>query len=200
MSSPPVGLRARKKAATAAALQAHAIELFLERGYNETTVQDITDAAGVSQRTFFRYFPTKDAVLLSEHRRREGDLQRFLADRAGQPVRETLDLVLARLSEDIETRRELVRVQVQVFFLVSSLANHFAGHHDRLVVILAHHLAGELRTDADTDPRPRMLASQVTRAWTTSILMWIIGDMSDDLPAMAAESLRVARTDPLFVD
>lgn len=200
MAPPPVGLRARKKAATAAALQTHALELFLERGYDETTVQDITDAAGVSQRTFFRYYPTKDAVLLTEHSRREGDLRELLESRRGQPLRETLDVVLDHLVVDIVERRELVRVQNRVWYLVPTMANAFAGHHDRLCLILAAHIAGELDVADDVDPRPRLLASQVTRAWTTSIVIWLAAGATDDLGELARVVLHAARTDPLFVD
>ncbi|WCO67620.1 TetR family transcriptional regulator [Iamia majanohamensis] len=200
MAPPPVGLRARKKAATAAALQTHALELFLERGYDETTVQDITDAAGVSQRTFFRYYPTKDAVLLTEHARREADLRELLEGRRGQPLRETLDAVLHHLVEDIVERRELVQVQTRVYYIVPTMANAFAGHHDRLCVILAGHIADELGVADDVDPRPRLLAAQVTRAWTTAILLWLTAGTTGDLGELARGALQAARTDPLFVD
>ena len=64
---PPVGLRERKKAKTRAAIQANALQLFREHGYDATTVQQIIEQAEVSQSTFFRYFPTKaDVVLLDE--------------------------------------------------------------------------------------------------------------------------------------
>jgi AcrR family transcriptional regulator len=59
------GLRERKKAKTRAAIQEHALRLFRDQGYAETTVQEIAAAAEVSPATFFRYFPTKeDTVVL----------------------------------------------------------------------------------------------------------------------------------------
>ena len=55
--------RARKKAATRRAIQDHALRLFLDKGYDATTVEEIAAAAGVSHMTFFRYFPRKEAVV-----------------------------------------------------------------------------------------------------------------------------------------
>jgi AcrR family transcriptional regulator len=59
-------LRERKKAKTRAAIQAHALRLFATHGYAATTVDQIAEAAEVSQSTFFRYFPTKEDVVLHD--------------------------------------------------------------------------------------------------------------------------------------
>ncbi|MFB8176960.1 TetR family transcriptional regulator [Streptomyces sp. NPDC055966] len=60
------GRRDRKKAATRSTLLQTATRMFAERGYQDTTVKDIAAAAGVTERTFFRYFPSKEDLVFAE--------------------------------------------------------------------------------------------------------------------------------------
>jgi len=109
----PMGLRERKKARTRAVIRQEALRLFRERGYSGTTVEQIAAAADVSPATFFRYYPTKEDVVLQD------DLDVLLPEAvAAQPagltpiaavraaVTETLGQLgpeeLARLRETIE--------------------------------------------------------------------------------------------------
>ena len=60
------GLRERKKAKTRASIREHALRLFREQGYAATRVEQIAEAAEVSPATFYRYFPTKEDVVLQD--------------------------------------------------------------------------------------------------------------------------------------
>src|SRR5260370_19027656 len=65
-SPPPPGLRERKKARTRAEIRAQGLRLFREQGYHQTSTEQIAAAAEISPATFFRYFATKERVVLSD--------------------------------------------------------------------------------------------------------------------------------------
>jgi AcrR family transcriptional regulator len=66
VEQPKPGLRERKKAHTRAMIQTHALRLFAEQGYRATTIGQIIAAADVSEATLFRYFPTKEDLVLQD--------------------------------------------------------------------------------------------------------------------------------------
>lgn len=107
--------RARKRAATKQAIQEHALRLFVEKGYDATTVEEIAAAAGVSHMTFFRYFPRKEAVV--EYDEYDPLLEELVAARPPnerpltalhQALREGLEKILASDREALLIRTRLV--------------------------------------------------------------------------------------------
>ena len=94
-AGPRPGLRERKKARTRAAIREHALRLFREQGYDGTTVEQIAEAAEVSPSTFFRYFPTKEDVVLQD----DMDLLWIEALRAQPPGLSTIGAVRAALRD-----------------------------------------------------------------------------------------------------
>jgi AcrR family transcriptional regulator len=108
-SEPPASLRERKKLATRRSLRRIALDLVAERGFANVTVDDIAAAADVSPRTFFNYFPSKEAALFGTDPDRAAALRDRVAHQApGEPVLDALRTVMASEAEEVaEELREL---------------------------------------------------------------------------------------------
>ncbi|XMA36586.1 TetR family transcriptional regulator [Streptomyces albogriseolus] len=78
----PTGLRARKKQRTHDAIADAAVSLFLEHGFDRVSVNDIAVAADISKPTLFRYFPTKEDLVLHRFKDHQGEAARVVRDRA----------------------------------------------------------------------------------------------------------------------
>ncbi|HEX7662644.1 MAG TPA: TetR family transcriptional regulator [Pseudonocardiaceae bacterium] len=135
------GLRERKKAKTRAAIQRHALRLFHEQGYAETTVEQIAAAAEVSPSTFFRYFPTKEAVVFTD----EYDAPMLAAFKAQPPdvgpmeaVRNCIKSVMEGLSEE---ERESERTRVELLLSVPELRAAMMADVTEWVVTMAEVIA-----------------------------------------------------------
>src|ERR1700674_3536142 len=95
----PSDRRERRRVETRERIYRAALTLFAERGYLETTVEDITDAADVGKGTFFNYFPTKEHVLATYGAERIAAIERALQE-ARSTKRPVLD-VLGELATDL---------------------------------------------------------------------------------------------------
>jgi len=106
MKRTATSLRQQKKKRTRDLLIKHGMDLFLKQGFEKTTVDQIVAATKVSQRTFFRYFPTKEAIVFAEHATHMDMLEELLLERRGDgtPVLAVLDC-LVELARDYEERR-----------------------------------------------------------------------------------------------
>lgn len=159
--SRPDGLRERKKARTRAAIQQHALRLFLEQGYPETTVEQIAAAAEVSQSTFFRYFATKEDTVLYD----QFDpvmAESFLSQPADMKpldaVRAAMAQVFASLPRE-ETDLEMARMRLisTVPELRTAAMDQFSSGLNLLTSMLAERL--------DRDPSDFAL-----RTWAGAVL------------------------------
>ncbi|PHQ49736.1 TetR family transcriptional regulator [Streptomyces cinnamoneus] len=87
----PTGRRERKKAQTRRSLAEAALQLFLDRGYDQVGVKDVADAADVSVTTLFKHFPSKEALVFDQDDDREAALVAAVRDRApGQSIPQAL--------------------------------------------------------------------------------------------------------------
>lgn len=182
-----IGLRERKKAKTRLAIQSHALRLFGEHGYNATTVEQITEVAEVSESTFYRYFPTKADVVLSD------DLDPlFIAAIAAQPahysalaaIRSAIHAVLTGLPTDEQaTQRQRMQLVLGVPELRAAILDQLAEAID----VLAQAVADRTHRRID-DPAVRALSGAVVGVAIT-VMLAMAADPSADLATLLDESL-----------
>lgn len=151
--------RASKKRRTRQRLTDAALELFAEHGYEATTVEAIAERAGVSARTFFRYFEAKEVILTEPGSRLIAAAAQLLGDvPPGDRDATTVVEVIAELLSD----EDLIRpIEIQAFSARSSspLMGKPARWRQRWARELAEHLA-----DADGRERPTLAEHAICAA------------------------------------
>lgn len=181
------GLRERKKARTRQAIQAHALQLFRKQGYEATTVEQIIEAAEVSETTFYRYFPNKRDLVLSD----ELDPLFVEAVKAQPPhlaavqaIRAAFRSVLTGLSARQQAeQRERLALILSVPELRAALLHQFAAATKLLTQVIAE----RARRPPD-DPAVRTLAGAVLGAGMTALFAFA-DDPAADIAELMDESI-----------
>jgi AcrR family transcriptional regulator len=182
-----LGRRARKKAETRAALRAAAVELVAERGLDGVTIEDITDAADVSVRTFFNYFASKEEALTSPSPLRLAALHAALVARpAEEPPLPALAAVLAADVAELARRRDEWLNQISVLNSDPRLLAAMAAGWGVYERELAQAVAERLGTTADS-PAAAVPAAAAVAALRVAIGRWRNGTR-DSLPALVRSS------------
>jgi AcrR family transcriptional regulator len=181
-------LRERKKQQTREGLAAAAVDLFMERGYDATTVEDIAAAVDVSPRTFFRYFPTKEDVIVDLLRAGVVDLvERVAARPLSEPLATSLRAA-ARAWADLTTE-ESVRLLMLARVLDASpcLKPRFAQQSRVGLDDLELQIADRLGVDRATDARPALVVALVSAVLSKAIERWSASNGTLDLVALVDE-------------
>ena len=173
-----IGLRERKKAKTRAAIQQHALRLFRDQGYSATTVTQIAEAAEISESTFFRYFPTKEHVILEDEF--DDPLMAAFGEQPPevtpiQAMRGALHAVLGALPA--EDRAE-IRERADLIFSVPELRAAMAGRIVETLQRTSEQLAVRMGRPAD-DIGVRTLAGALIGAMM-SVTVGAAGDPTAD--------------------
>jgi AcrR family transcriptional regulator len=178
--APPVSLRERKKRDTRRALRRIALELVADRGFSNVTVEDIATAADVSPRTFFNYFPTKEAALFSMDPDRIAQLRdAIVAASPDQPALDAVHAVMTGVAEGIaEEFRDLGGGPADwLRWMKAARADaHLraaqAAQMAQLERAMTEGLAQRLGVDPERDPYPGMLAAVAGATIRSGVIFW----------------------------
>jgi AcrR family transcriptional regulator len=176
---PPPSLRQRKQEVVRVALSAAAEELFLSRGFERTTVEQIARAAGVSRRTFFRYYESKEDVMV-ERSDRLGE--RLLTELAARPREEPPLLAIRNaLVPAVEAgleERDLIRYAIRLLRETSALRRAMMERRNRLEERIAALMARRLGVGPD-DNTPMLLAFLTRALHDTAFNAWYDHETDD---------------------
>jgi AcrR family transcriptional regulator len=195
---PPTSLRDRKKDRTRRTLQAQAVRLFAEQGFQATTIEEIAAAAEVAPRTFFRYFSSKEEVVFwSEH---QPMLAGFVAARpdhepAAQALRHGLTDGLATFYEQ---DRERLLERSRLACRTPALQPRWRQQQTDLAAGMAQILADRLGVHAD-DLEVRAIAAAVAAALVVAIEEWQAHDGQEDLRGLIDRALGSVLASPLQI-
>jgi len=178
------GARARARQAMRVQVAAIAVDLIMEKGYDETTVDDICAAAEISRSTFFRYFPTKDDALFGLA---DDTGERLLAALAARPPGETPLVAMRRALdpwiEEITAGGEHARRLARLIANTPALA---ARHRDKNALwyeVLRPEIARRLGADPAivSDPRPAAVIAAAFGCFDAAVAAWTSIDQPQPL-------------------
>lgn len=190
-----VGLRARKKQRTADRLRRVALEQFASRGFDAVTVDDIVDGADVSKTTFYRYFESKDDVLLGTATDRLELMRSALLARP--PDEATLDAVrnaFLAVAEHYELERDRTLTVGRILRTTPALAARNQEQQTAWEALLRDYFADRGGTRAP-ELRHCVLAANVVAALRVAMDYWATTDAATGLPDVVDAALRVTLRD-----
>jgi AcrR family transcriptional regulator len=164
------------------------VRLAARRGWAETTVEDIASAAGVSPRTFFRYFPSKVDALFGDEPERMQVLENALAERrAGEPVLVAVRRGVLEWLTEFMTDPELYVARARLAFENPDVLGQALVRFTQLERIVATAAAEELRA-SPTDLRPQLIGAAATAAIRATSQTWVARDGQGDPREIVDES------------
>ena len=190
-------LRQRKRIRTKQMVQKEALRLFADKGYDQTTVDDIAHAAAMSSRTFFRYFPSKeDVVLWDEYDERP--MQEVLQIRPGEDPLAQLIMRVREIFADIYQKDpELLLTRTKLSFTVPEIRARFLNAQLTLIGPYLAQIADAIGAPRDDLQLPVTLAALYS-AMIIAVERWQRHDGREDLLRLfddAVAALAASATD-----
>ncbi len=186
--------RERKKARTRQDLAAAAMRLFAEHGYEQVTVDLIAEAAWVSPRTFFRYFPSKEDVLWGDSDVARDALHAAILQRPqGESPLDAIAEATAGLAERFDVDPEPVLLRARIVAQTPGLQARDLLEYAKWEQTVEDALAQRLGKDPGEDLTPALIAVAAGGALRVAFRRWVDDDGRGDLKALIADAVASLR-------
>jgi AcrR family transcriptional regulator len=185
----PMSLRERKKRLAQATIEETALRLFQQKGYEHTSIQDIADAVMMSPRTFFRYFASKEEVLLGPIHAVQSDGLRFLQQVAStESPHAALRATFMHLASLYQQQQSSFLLRYQVAVQTPSIASIYLLTLLEAEPALCDALCSHLESATNRNEIRFLVAIYMT-ALRVALNMWIENEAQGDLVTLLGEYL-----------
>lgn len=184
-NSEPTTARERRRVRVRQQIAADALELILERGYDNVTVDELAESAAISPRTFFRYFQSREDVLFVDEDQSIAAFREALESRPHDEAPLTsLYRALSSLAQYTRTHLSGIRDRQLVIDHTPSLRRRQMDSEARWERITQEVLAQRMGFDVDTNVECAMLAAHTVATMRIARTVWRKTGASDELPAI----------------
>ena len=172
-------LRSRKRQFVRDAIFEAAVEVFSLKGFDETTIEDVARAAGVSRASFFRYFTGKDDLLAQNVMKHGAALTEAIkaCPPSFTPIQTMHEIVLsvARQRVTHPLTRQVIDISLQSVSAMQAQASRMIEVEESVAIAFAARIGGLSKDDLE----PRLLAAMTMSAMNVAIMAWYRGDYHD---------------------
>jgi AcrR family transcriptional regulator len=195
----PISVRERSRRAVQAELTTLAQDLFLAHGYEQTTVDEIAAAAGMSKRTFFRYFASKDDLVIGKYdllgdRMAEALAARPETEPVWESMRRVFDITVHYVQEESERRR--TEAMENIVHSSPSLNARYFEKLSRMQALLVEGVADRLvgsSASPPADPRPAAIVGAAFACLTAAQATFVASDRSVPFSTLLDASMNALR-------
>lgn len=196
----PTPIRERTRRLAQTELTSVAQDLFLEHGYEATTVDQIAAAAGMSKRTFFRYFPSKDDLVIGKYdlfgdRMADALDARPTDESVWMSLRRVFDITLDYVRDDHQRARN--DAMERIVQTTPQLTARYLEKMQRLQTLLTGRVAARLGlADAPDDPRPAAIVGAAFACMQAARVAWLDSDQTEPYEAYLDRAMGALDTAP----
>jgi mycofactocin system transcriptional regulator len=192
------GSATRPKPQSIEAIEKVALELFRARGFEETPVEDIAAAAGISRRTFFRYFGSKNDILFGNFELLLDDLEQWLASAPDdRPMFEVIADATMRFNRVHTDGTVAHRERMELIMHTPALRAHSALRNGEWLAVVARYAARRMGEPAD-ELGPQLAGHIALGAASAAYEQWL-RDESSDLDDLVRRAFTMAQTPGLEI-
>jgi AcrR family transcriptional regulator len=190
----PTNRHELRRRSTHEALRQAALDSFARKGFANVTVTELAREAGVTERTFFRHFPTKEAVLFQDYETQLEWLAEALAQRpASESLFEAVLASVAAFPHDLEVVRQAATARTELIS-ADRIASHLRVVQSSFAAVLTEFVRKRNPDVANIDLFAEVAGSALAAALVVAVENWGRNGCADDLGGLVAASLDLVRS------